>query len=361
MNKIRETLRKQIAADALCSCGEGISWDVLQNQDTLTLGFLGGSVTQGYAQNRLYDKAYPAFAAEMLRKELHRDVRIAVCAEAGMDAMTGNVLAERVILSQKPDIVFLEFAINETTLPPSVLSFESLLRKLLSAPHPPIVCLLLMRSANDYSCESFMRPIAEHYRLPCISLRQGIRTPLDAGLLRWEDFADAESHPNPEGHLLLAECVSHLLRTALHTPQTPKHPLPQPWLGAPFLSMKLCCPGQLDCPDAFAALETVPTGELYFPQAWRLSAETPLSFTLRCQVLVLFYEQHHLPQYGSCRVLRDGIPMREPLRSNSIYGWGNACHAVIFQSEADEAESAEHRITLEVQNGDFYILAAAYH
>ena len=117
---ITEPLYKQLAEASLCSVGEGIPWQRLFAKKHLTVAFMGGSVTQGY------------------------DAECVLCAEAGMGTMQGNLLADQYVLARKPDIVFLEFAINETTLKPSVISFESLLRKLL--------CDCLCLSIRDWRC-----------------------------------------------------------------------------------------------------------------------------------------------------------------------------------------------------------------
>lgn len=349
---ISDTLMKEIAAASLHSLGQGIAWRSLLEKRPLRLGFMGGSVTQGFAVDHVQPEAYPA----MLTKALCAagiPAEATVCAEAGMGSMQGNLLADDYLLAQKPDLVFLEFAINETTLRPSVIAFESLLRKILTQPEPPVVCLFLIRNVNDYNCESFMLPLAEHYHLPCVRLRPGLNAALERGVLQWSDYGDAESHPNPDGHRLLAECLLHMLKTAQARPDEAPLPLPEPWLDAPFIHMRYLRP-EADCAFVQTEAEIISRWHPYFPAAWKLTAEQDtLEITADCRALVLFYETNRLPEYGDCGVSENGEPLNPPvLHGNSIYGWGNARFDVVFCEET----AAAHHITLKRTDGSFFLL-----
>lgn len=348
---ISEAIRRQIAEASLHSLGEGIPWQSLLARKPLKIGYMGGSVTEGFAGDAVHP-AYPAMVNDALRAQGVAAETI-VCAEAGMGTMQGNLLAEEYLLAQKPDLVFLEFAINETTLKPSVISFESLLRKILTQPEPPVVCLFLIRNVNDYHCESFMLPIAEHYRLPCVRLRTGLNAALERGALQWEDYGDAESHPNRDGHLLLAECLLHLFAAAKSQPDAAPLPLPEPWLEVPFCNLRYVHPAA-DCAIVHTAAELVPRAHRYFPAAWRLTQQSGIwRCEAVCRAMLIFYETHHLPEYGACRITVDGEPLNPPvLQSNSIYGWGNAR----FVHTVTQETAALHTVELTPTDGSFYVL-----
>ena len=349
---ISETLRAQIAAASLHSEGAGIPWQKLFAKKSLRIGFMGGSVTQGFITDHVIEDAYPALTVQALC-ERGMDAEAIVCAEAGMGSMQGNLLADEMLLAKKPDLVFLEFAINETTLRPSVLAFESLLRKLLTQPEPPVVCLFVIRNVNDYCCESFMLPIAEHYQLPCVRLRPGLNPALESGQLQWSDYADAESHPNADGHRLLAECLLHLLDAVREKPDEDARPLPEPWLGAPFVNLRFVHPAK-DCPFVSTDAEIISRYHPYFPAAWKLTAAHPhMEIRAGCSKLLIFYETHHLPEYGACRITVDGEPLNPPvLHSNSIYSWGNARFVAAYSAD----ETASHFAELEALDGKFIVL-----
>lgn len=351
----------RVAAQALFQTGSRVNWRQISKKKKLTLGFLGGSVTQGYIGGTVLERAFPQIFAEMLRAR-GQDVQTYVLAEAGMDTVTGNLLCESQLMQYHPDLVFIEFAINETTLRHSVLSFESLLCKLIERPEPPVVCLLLMRSANGYGCDSYMEPIAEHYGLPCVSMRRGLEPALDDGSMTWDEFADSESHPHLQGHELLAQCLMHLYEQGAASVPQPIPPLPEPWLGIPFRDLVGLLPGQ-ETPLIITKSETVPCAVPYFPAAWKLTEETGAWEMAVCaKTLVLFYETDNDPKLGSCRILLDGVPLRHPmldqglLRTESIYGWGNSRSIILLMDE----QPTPHILRVEPVSESVYLLCAGY-
>lgn len=355
---ISDSLRHEIAEHSCISCGTGIPWQLFFQKKKLKIGFMGGSVTQGYIQQQIAKEPYPFIFRQLLSDQGY-SVETICCAAAGMDTMQGNALAQKEILDKSPDLVFLEYGINETTLRHSVLSFESLLRKLLEAENPPIVCIFIVRSKQGYSCESFMRPIAEHYGLPCVCLPSGIGTPLTEGRLNWEDYADAESHPSTDGHRLLAECLMYLLEQAKSIPEAPQTPcpLPEPWLDAPYRRLQWFPAGTLTQADT--DFETVTRDDTYYPLVYCGNADhARFILNIEAKAIVLFFEAHHLPEYGSARVLVDGKEVSHPLinqsviHCNSIYGWGNAMPLLLV----DEEETKAHRVALTPIERNFYLL-----
>lgn len=349
---ISENIRMEIAQNAIGSMGAGIAWSEILSRKKLTVGFLGGSVTLGYQGMRVMEHPYPDLLADMLRTEGY-EIENAVCADAGMGSVAANLLSDELIIPQKPDIVFLEFGINETTLRPSVIAFESLLRKLLLQPEPPAVCLFILRSANDYSCEGFMSEIAAHYALPYVSLRKGMNPILERGDLEWNAYADNESHPNEDGQQLLADCLLHLLHELKKQPETPPCPLPDAWLDAPYENMRMLRPcAPCDCVKTNSPV--IQNIHPHYPVLWAVNKENgALEITVKCRILILFYLLHRLPEFGSCEISVDGTPMRKPiLHSNSLYGWGNEAHVIAVQAE----EADMHTVTLKPVEQNFFVL-----
>ena len=347
---IDEQLRQEIAENTILSCGVNQPWTEFFAKKHISIGFMGGSVTQGYANFQVYAQAYPQMVADALRAQGY-EVDCSICAEAGMATLQANALMQREIASKLPDIVFLEYAINETTLKYSVVAFESLVRRLLTLEKPPIVAFFMLRSADGYSCESYMQPMAEHYGLPCLSLSAGINQPLEAGRLCWEDYADAESHPTPDGHQLLAACINAFWEKAKSTQYQPipMKPLPEPWLEAPYEGMEFFEAGALD--GVTTDFSVLPKEYGYYHTMWLGVAEQNHSFTLdiTCRVLVLYYESNRDESFGSAKILLDNEPISHPLLNqsvlhcNSTYGWGNAMPIEIVVDDTTK----KHRVTLQ--------------
>ena len=361
---IESTLRNKLIARSLVSAGTRADWAVIHQKKQISLAFMGGSVTQAYANGSYIPNPYPKVISEKLNA-LGFDADFPVCADAGMDTLTGCLLSDEFVLSRNPDVVFLEYAINETTLRHSAEHFESLIRHLLQSACRPTVCLLLMRNANDYSCASFMRPMAEHYGLPCIDMREALNQALDAEEIAWSDFADREGHPHQEGHLFLADCVMNLFGEAFKakTEFQPDLPLPEPWISAPFTDLRRIETDRnseevtvpKDYPVSARAIQ-------FFHPAWDISPENGTwIMQCRCRAIVIFYETHFRPEFGSCKVLLDGKPVRHPLleggilQTHTIYGWGNARNIVLL----NQTEPSDHTITMEPIEKSVFLLCVA--
>ncbi|MBR5371867.1 MAG: hypothetical protein IK130_06605 [Oscillospiraceae bacterium] len=353
---IERSVIDSVAKDAQVSCGTSADWDSLMQKKDWKIAFLGGSVTCGYIAQHMQDRAYPQMVTETLKAD-GLEPELTLCAEPGMFTLQANMLLDTYVLPKKPDLVFLEFAINEMKIPPSVKSFESLIRRLLTLEKPPIVGVIILRSANDYSCENYMQEIAAHYGLPCINVRKGMNAAIEKGQMAFADYGDHESHPYEDGHRLIAECVMELLRRAKDCHDYQPAALPEPWIDPIYEPLHFDFPE--DLPSCGA--EVIPLERTYFKSALHLTPEHPTwEITVTTTLAVVLYEMHSLPNYGYVNVYIDGKPphisMLAMLHSNSFYGWGNSVFSPAFW-ESKEPET--HTIRLELVEGEFFILGFA--
>ena len=209
----------------------------------LKIGFLGGSITQGCSPSlpenayvervtRWFKEKFPTATIEMIN--------------AGVGA-TGSLIGvhrvERDIIAYNPDIVFVEFAANDTTPKKDThLSYESLIRKLrIQLPEAAIVEIFMTLESGE-SAEEEETKIAQHYHVPYVSYRQEIFKNIKAGLYRWTDIETDEVHPNDRGHQIVADLITDLIEEALDK-EVDAHftyTLPETTVfGAPYLEGKL--------------------------------------------------------------------------------------------------------------------------
>ena len=81
----------------------------------------------------------------------------------------GSILTEKYIRRTAPDIIFVEYAVNESKSPDGIAMFEGLIRKLLKLESDPAVVVINILNSELYSCDDFMRLVGLHYDLPVIS------------------------------------------------------------------------------------------------------------------------------------------------------------------------------------------------
>lgn len=180
--------------------------------EAITVAYIGGSITQGssagdndcYARlvTNWFEDTYPDSAINYVR--------------AGIGA-TGSYIGvhrvQRDVLDNNPDIVFVEFSVNDTTEATvrNVNSYDSLLRKIWNSESAPAVVCIGMTQDNGTSFQNYHYDIAKSYDLPFISYRNAILEVIDKGYIKWTDISDDNIHPNTQGHKVLTDIITHYL------------------------------------------------------------------------------------------------------------------------------------------------------
>jgi hypothetical protein len=144
--------------------------------------------------------------------------------------MYGAIRAERDLLSSQPDIVVIEFAVNDNWTDGE--AFEGLVRQVVAQPNSPATMLLFMmweKGGNDQEMQS---KVGAHYKLPMISFRDAIWPEIQAGRLAWSEYIADNVHPTDIGHAAAARFIVKMFDKALNTDATdgfdPSTPLPPP-------------------------------------------------------------------------------------------------------------------------------------
>ena len=182
----------------------------------LKIGFLGGSITQGcnptLPENAYVERVTSWFKEKFPNTEIER-------INAGVGA-TGSLIGvhrvERDIIAHKPDLVFVEFAANDVTPKKDTnISYESLIRKIVTKLPEAAVVEIFMTLETGESAEEEETKIAEHYEVPSVSYRKEIFNQIKAGAYTWKDIETDEVHPNDRGHGIVAGLIEELMEVAL--------------------------------------------------------------------------------------------------------------------------------------------------
>jgi lysophospholipase L1-like esterase len=198
--------------------------------EPITLGVIGGSITVG----AFATTAQNSYAGRLLawwRERFPRcDIRMINAGRGGTGSMYGALRAGRDLLSNLPDFVVVEFAVNDNWTDGE--AFDGLVRQILAQPNFPAVLLLFMmweKGGNDQEMQS---KIGAHYRLPMVSFRDAIWPEMEAGRLRWSEYIVDNVHPTDVGHAAAARFIATMCETALNAAAAGKSgslsPLPAP-------------------------------------------------------------------------------------------------------------------------------------
>ncbi len=182
------------------------------NGERLKVGFLGGSITQG-ALASTPQKCY-AYLVHLWLKEHFPDAEWEYI-NAGIGATTSQFGVARVesdLLRYQPDLVFLEYSVNDPNTEFFKETFEGTVRKILSAGSRP--ALFMFNNAQyDGGGDSARvhNEIGCAYDLPVVSMKTSIYGEVLAGRILAPDISPDNLHPNDKGHRMVADVIVNLL------------------------------------------------------------------------------------------------------------------------------------------------------
>lgn len=172
----------------------------------LTIGFLGGSITQGSLaekeENTYAYRVYTWWKKTFPGAEFHY-------VNAGIGGTTSHYGAARAVtdlLMYQPDFVVVDFSVNDT---PDLFfqeTYEGLIRRVLCWNSSPAVVLL----GNVYydmgvTAQEYHSAVGRRYGLPYISIRDTVYQRMKEGTYTMEELTLDGLHPNDRGHGLLAD------------------------------------------------------------------------------------------------------------------------------------------------------------
>lgn len=186
-----------------------------QSGQDITVAFLGGSITQGCNATKQEDcyasRTYSWF------KDTFSNINVNFI-NAGVGA-TGSIIGvHRVqiqVLDKKPDIIFIDFAVNDKSTIYDKVAYESLIRRILSVENPPAIVEIFMSNFDGSNVQAQQIEIGEKYNIPMISFRDTVHSEIEKGNFKWEDVATDEVHPNDYGHFIISELLIDFIKSIL--------------------------------------------------------------------------------------------------------------------------------------------------
>lgn len=186
----------------------------------LRVAFIGGSVTSG-AFSSSATKCWAGLTGAWLREQFPQATVLTKNAGwGGTGVKPGVYRFEQDILSYDPDLVFIEFAINDyydgTSIADVTSCAESIVRKLYASdPTAEAVFVLVSEHATSANAahRAAYREVAEAYHIPVVDISTALTEHLSKNNLAWEDLIADVVHPNDKGYAFYAEQVTGVLKT----------------------------------------------------------------------------------------------------------------------------------------------------
>mgnify|MGYP004606725957 FL=1 len=193
----------------------------------VTVGFLGGSITQGSLASR-QENCYASLVFDWWRQQFP-NARLINAGIGGTTSQFGVARVEADLLQYKPDMVFVEFSVNDDATPFFMETYEGLIRKILLS-GAGLMLIHNVRYDNMESAEDIHLKIGKHYALPCVSMRSTLYPLVASGEIPNRQITPDDLHPNDQGHRMVASVIIHFLETIQKSerPEEGPEPIPAP-------------------------------------------------------------------------------------------------------------------------------------
>lgn len=358
-----------------------------RGEDT-TIAFIGGSITQGAGAVPIHTKcyAYQTYEGfcELVGRDTEENIHYIKAGVGGTPSELGMLRYERDVLRDgtvSPDIVVVEFAVNDEGDETKGECYDSLVRKILLSPDKPAVILLFSVFADDYNLQDRLAVVGERYQLPMVSVKDCVVSQFyqksgQGKVVSKNQFFYDCYHPTNIGHSIMADGLLYLMQKADQSPMDDvdvEIDSIEPPHGKEFETVKLLDRKQsgkafqISCGDfhetdeELQAVEMdknlVPTKE--FPYNWKhTEGKNPFEMDIACTALLMVSKDSGSPNAGCAEVFVDGerVLFANP-REN---GWTHCNAQICFRGRERKTYHVEVRMQPGDEHKEFTILGFGY-
>lgn len=354
--------------------------------EDVTVAFIGGSITEGAgatpSQKTCYSKvAYDCFCKRFGNGE---NVHYTKAGVGGTSSELGMIRYERDVLGRgaAPDVVIVEFAVNDEGDETKGDCYETLVRKILFSDNAPAVILLFSVFENDWNLQERLSPVGVRYDLPMVSVKNAVveqfYLPADGGrVISKNRFFYDIYHPTSSGHRIMGESLDYLFAKADETPAgtEPEYESLETVFQPEFVNVRL-----LDRKDGFAGAEiscgafTESDEDLHyvemnldnfrtpmFPHNWTATGETgdePFVIKIKSPYLLVITKDTGSMDFGKADIYVDGeyVLTADP----HAVGWTHSTAQIAYRGKENVVHTVEIRKNPETLDKKFTILGFGY-
>lgn len=326
--------------------------------EAITVGVIGGSITQGSSASST--KASYAALVHQWWVEAFPETDIGLI-NAGVGATTSYLAVHRVdkdLLAYEPDVVIVEFSVNDSDTAFYRNTYEDLVRKILKADSKPAVILLFTTMEDGTSAQTQHLYVGFHYDLPRASYRQLVLKEIEEGRLTWKSISPDNIHPNNKGHAIIGELMWNFFNSVYlrmdsieaEAEAMIKDPLSsEAYANATILDSELIEPIQMG---------SFEKGNIYdrFNNNWFTdSGEGSIIFEVTAKNIGIMYYKITNGTGGQYDVYIDGEYSKR-LDADFKGGWGSYAETLeVYSSEDEKTHTIEIRKS-DTSSGDFFAI-----
>ena len=359
--------------------------DRAKQGEDITIAFIGGSITQGAGAVPINTKCYAWRTFEgfcrLAGKGVDENIHYIKAGVGGTPSELGMIRYERDVCRNgavTPDIVVVEFAVNDEGDETKGVCYESLVRKILAAENKPAVILLFAGLANDWNLQERLCVIGERYHLPMVSTRDCVvdqfykKAGAGRVVTKNQFFYDC-FHPTNIGHQIMSDGLLSLLQKIDKSPMEEDilnlstvpavigDTFEQVWLydrNSKVDSVKILSTGDFSETDEElqgVEMDRNLTQTKEFPYNWKhIKGAKPFVMEVCCTSLVMINKDSGAPDAGCAQVFVDGqeVLFVDP----KVNGWTHCNPLICFQNRERRTWHVEVRMQQGDEDKEFTIL-----
>ncbi len=359
--------------------------DRAKQGEDITIAFIGGSITQGAGAVPINTKCYAWRTFEgfcrLAGKGVDENIHYIKAGVGGTPSELGMIRYERDVCRNgavTPDIVVVEFAVNDEGDETKGVCYESLVRKILAAENKPAVILLFAVFANDWNLQERLCVIGERYHLPMVSTRDCVvdqfykKAGAGRVVTKNQFFYDC-FHPTNIGHQIMSDGLLSLLQKIDKSPMEEDilnlstvpavigDTFEQVWLydrNSKVDSVKILSTGDFSETDEElqgVEMDRNLTQTKEFPYNWKhIKGAKPFVMEVCCTSLVMINKDSGAPDAGCAQVFVDGqeVLFVDP----KVNGWTHCNPLICFQNRERRTWHVEVRMQQGDEDKEFTIL-----
>ncbi|MEJ6951779.1 SGNH/GDSL hydrolase family protein [Natronospora cellulosivora (SeqCode)] len=356
--------------------------------EEVTIAYIGGSITQGAAAKPINTNSY-AYKSYQKFKEIFAknkdNVHFVKAGVGGTSSELGMIRYQRDILRDgtvEPDIVIIEFAVNDEGDETKGVCYEGLVLKALFAENKPAVILLFSVFENDWNLQDRLSPVGYHYNLPMVSVKDAVvdqfkQSKEEGNVISKRQYFYDIFHPTNDGHTVMADCLAYLFSESKKAAKDEKDIMidKEPVIGNYFKDVSLLDRkdntniakieeggfNQVDTELQMVEMNRDSHGTAQFPHNWMKTASSgddSFKMTINSKGLVLVFKDSGSNEFAKADVFVDGeyILTADP----HINNWTHCNPVILYQEEVTKEHLVEIKMAEGEEDKSFTILGFGY-
>jgi len=355
----------------------------LKNGEDVYIAAIGGSVTEGQStsdsnKNNIWKNGYfYQFCNKLETTYSNKNIHYVNAGLCGTPSSLGLIRYKTDVtdkLNHVPDLLIVEFAVNDGEDDQVTRAYEAIIRNALEADLKTAVVLLHAASTYGSSAPTKIE-VGKHYDLQQVNILTAVTEALAKKDFAQTDYYVDTVHPTKNGHEFMADCLMNLIDKVDKDNKASSYKVPSDWTRTPAKALTnfTRVTGDDDnvkiTKGGFTSTDANSQGYLSsgnaFPQNWYKApsdSSDAFEMKIKCKALILSYKQQGSwlsEKFGKAEIYVDGN-LKETVDGGAAGGWNN-CNQLFL---IDEATSGNHTIKIKMSAGDenkgFTILAMGY-